>query len=204
MKTLRAVAWIVGLIAMAGVAAYAGPITSIVTIGPITFSGPLTPGSVAQGFAVVTNNSGTEEFLTVIEPVGMLDSGNNPAPALTINNLPFGSWYFAQSPDQGSIAASSGTGSVEWFDIDIASNATPGTYTGTLAFEGGSAPDDQLSMIVISTDPYETEAFSNTESFSITVQPLATGTPEPASMLLMGLGLLAVGLGRRARKPARF
>lgn len=149
---------------------------------PITFQ--FTP-AVQSGHAgdtvyftgTLTNTSDAEVFLNG-------DSYSGLPSSWTFDDNPF----FNNAPLSLAAAGDTGdsyTGSL--FDIVIASDASPGTSTGTFAITGGA--DENGSDTVASAD------------FSVDVLPDAA--PEPSQLTLFGLSVFALaGLTWRAHRRA--
>jgi hypothetical protein len=162
-----------------------------------TFEVSLVNAGVFSSAGVTTGEFGTIQSLN--EPPGavtlpsafMTFTGNGSNLQLWATNIPpgaVGPFTLTDTPD----------GAVASFDVDgYVWNTTTGTKVDTFTGTFSATFDGQTVASLFTNLPIDTP-FSAT--FTATVVP--TTIPEPASMLLMGAGLLGVGLvsRRKARK----
>ncbi|MGO4883374.1 MAG: hypothetical protein ACLP59_21530 [Bryobacteraceae bacterium] len=87
-----------------------------------------------------------------------------------------------------SLGPSATTGPVELFDFDVASDAVPGSYTGTWELLGGVGVTNQNDFDLLGS-----------QSFTVEVSQ----APEPVTELLLGAGLLAIACVSRRLKLSR-
>ena len=131
------------------------------------------PGSVLDFTGVLTNTTGADLFLNA-------DSFNlaSFAPS-AIDDTPF----FTNAPLFLSAGASTGT--IDLFTVTIPNGFTPGNYAGFFQVIGGATSNDQ--------------ALIGGASFTVTVQPAASGVPEPSSFTLVFLSAALLGGLRKWR-----
>ena len=126
-----------------------------------------------------------------IQFFGTLTNTTNATVFITSDNIPFpflsgvdDSPFFANSPL--SLGSTGFSGIFEFMDITIPLGQAPGTYDGNFIVIGG--------LLDGANDPVGAAAFH------VTVNSL---TPEPASMVLVGLGLVGASLLARRRRLNR-
>jgi hypothetical protein len=127
-------------------------------------------GTTLDFFGTITNNDTSTVYLNG-------DNFTLPSTALSLDDAPFFSLPSSLGPN-GSLNAS--TGLVELFDITIASNAAPGTYTGNFFQILGGSTNTSSDLL-------------GTQEFTITVPPVSS-TPEPSTIVLLAGGLAAIAL----------
>ena len=151
---------------------------------PITFtlddSHSVAAGSSVTFFGTLSNGGDPTVFLN-----GLSFSFASGAPgSITFNDAAF----FALP---ASLTSGSSTGLVAFFDAVVSALVPPGVYVGTVSVLGG--------------DTANSDDILGTQEFSITVGPGGQDPiPEPASMLLLGSGLVgAAAMRRRKRREAQ-
>lgn len=162
-----------------------------------TFEVSLVNAGVFSSAGVTTGEFGTIQSLN--EPVNTTLSLSGPF--MTFNSGGSNLQLWATDIPQGSLSGSPFTltdtpdGAVASFDVDgYIWNKTSGTKVDTFTGTFSATFDGQTVASLFTNLPIDTP-FSAT--FTATVIP--SHIPEPASMLLMGVGLLGVGLASRRR-----
>lgn len=111
------------------------------------------------------------------------DSSTTSSTLVTVDDTPFLDLTIPLSLDPGS-----DTGDITLFNVFLDPSTGPGVYTGVYSIQGGA--DDGAF-----TD------FSDLVDIPFTIDvEAAAPTPEPGSLLMLGLGLLAIGLVRRRNR----
>ena len=137
----------------------------------------LTTGSQSGDFAgMPTQIFGAETFDTAVP-----------------NSLSFGNAAFGSFTSTGFTEISNTPGSVAFY---VLGNYTTGTYPLSQGASAGVAPAS--FTISFTQTPAGTGSISDSATFSIPPAPL--GTPEPASMVLMGSAMIGLAMIRRRRK----
>lgn len=136
-----------------------------------TLSG--TPGTLLQFFGTATNNSLSDQYLNSIDFNGFTSdfAGNfDPTPFFNIAYP---------------LPANTDSGLVELFDLSIPT-VPAGLYNGSVTVVGGLTSD--------ATD------LLTTTNFSVQVQDAGAVTPEPATFVLVAIGVAGIGWMRRRRR----
>ena len=149
-----------------------------VTLDQATLTVPV--GTTEVTFTgTISNPSGTDTvFLNS-------DSSTTSSTLVTVDDTPFLDLIIPLSLDPNG-----DTGDITLFNVLLDPSTAPGTYTGVYSIQGGA--DDGTF-----TD------FSDLVDIPFTIDvESAVPTPEPGNLLMLGLGLLAVGLMRRRNRKS--
>jgi PEP-CTERM motif len=147
----------------------------------LTLTNPNQIGTV--GNILTFSGSVTNAAAPAVQIVSSQVTFNDGGGTLLFDDSPFVANFLLQTVGPGATL-----GPLGMFTVEILAGATPGTYAGVFSvlYDNG-------------TSVLETNLFT----FAVTVQPSGPAVPEPATLLLLGPGLIAAaGFERRRRRIA--